>query len=394
MSKAPTPQHSEAERQSRSATKIDSLHIIGKDMYLIDQRNKLKNHSSGTMIQLRGKELFPQPVDFGSWWSIHHDEIPKEVMYGSVIDLLYDKPCGSCKRNKIPNYAFSIVCNICGSIIRASKYEKMSILKNHMKKHGAPNDDNLDTCGVYDIEFPQVMNYRVVQSLQILVHARENSCAKCVMCGCDYDSEIIDDSVIKIHVERCKRIIELRTRTKTMPTDLVKPHYMPPDKSMAYLPLDSSHRDTCYKSILNHVNRWRNCPLADALVEIKMCEYCAEPIVKCRICNVRILSKDLDRNILEIAFIHLTDNPKTKTCSRGLIDSMDNARNRGASAAEVNDIIKKITSKSNKYMIELISKLGCVICGGMFDGFSTALYKNHMKTHENDGTNAPFVRGF
>lgn len=367
------------------------------------KRDNLPKHNTAHMLSLRKNELFPQPVDFGSYYHLQNDVIPKEVLHGSVIDVIHNIPCQSCGRDNLTdNYKYVLVCNICGAIMRASRHEKASIFRNHLMTHGAPRDGNQDTCGVYDMVFSHAHNYKSMQTLQKLVHESKGCSARCVMCGGEYDSENVTDEIVKLHVERCKRIIELRTANKTMPNDLIGPKSMPPRDSPAYFPLrldvySASYRE-CYYRIFKEVNRYKRYPLTNALVEIKMCDHCAEPKIRCRICNVYVLSHHINRNILEIAFTHLSEDSTKKDCLSGLTDECWTARySYKVKESKRNSIIKlgeKITSKNDRYLIDLISKSGCVICGDAFDSPNIISYINHMKKHENDGATATMVSGF
>lgn len=362
------------------------------------KRDSLPVHNTAHMLSLRKNELFPQPVDFGSYYDFNNDAIPKEVLYGSVIDVIHGVPCQSCGRKEVTdNYKYTLVCNICGAVMRASRRERASTFREHLITHGAPNNSNQDTCGVYDMVLSPSTNYKLMQSLQKLVHTNDGCCARCVMCGCEYDSENVVDGVIKLHVERCKRIIELRTANRTMPNDLIGPKCMPPHGSPAYFPLrtdfySASYREYYYK-IFKEIRQHKNYPLTNALAEIKMCEHCAEPKIRCRICNVYVIAYSIQANITGMALIHLTDISEAKNCLSGIKNQFAEHSQSAEKMATRKKMIKKINTKDSKHLLELISNSGCIICGDVFDSPNMISFNNHMKKHENDGTTATLVSG-
>lgn len=347
-----------------------------------------KTYTKEHMISLRSKELFPPPVATSFYGGKY--TIPDKFKYGSTFDIIQSIACKKCNNDKIANaYYKMFICNICGAHIRYSVREKQYVILSHILNH--------------DTVHPIISrHYDSMKKINILVHTDPDGfCAKCVMCGDGYETKKVNDETIKRHIEKCRRILQLRADNMSLPADLI--NNFPPPNSPAYLSPNKSSRfySSHFKYCETAVNKYRR-PLPNALAEISLCDHCGSSKIRCRICNVYANSNGAAKCVKEIAYIHLL-NTNVTDCVNGIFDNKGRSKIvwfdvspqqlRGNKAYEnmlaLDDKLDSVPEKSKKYVVKLIAEKGCLICGDRFEYPSYDMFKHHLDTkHGNDGEHA------
>lgn len=356
------------------------------------------------LLSLRSKELFPVPtsiIRYGNIWGMDGvDEIPEMFTHGAIFDIMYrNNLCLSCG-NSNDNFKKMFVCNICGVRELFSRYDNLERIRSHLGTHCDSHPYSSDaTIGTFDVDI-RGENIARLQSIRKLVYCEECSngdrhhnnknkctnCVACVMCGLEYESECggIPDLEIKNHIEKCKRVLELRGKTKTLP-EQIKADGMPIDSSRsrrALIPLPGSKDWTKFHLPAQKIVKMYSSPAMKSLINVTICECCAQMYITCKICKFRFKSIRHESEVMAIIYNHLYKNkPETQQT----IDC-ESAIKYIRISYHPADVYKKLCDIYQDMRTKPVNKLeylfedGCFTCGDVFETLSDMALLDHIKT--------------
>jgi len=362
-------------------------------------------------LSLRQKELFPIPSSICNgghmWFNTGTNEIPKILSHGAIFDIIPDVSCLSCG-NLNDNFNRMFVCNICGVHELFSRFDNLNKIRNHLKTHCGEYIElsNQDINGAFDINI-EAENIPRLQSIRNLLHCGDcehamretgngsvrkctancTSCADCVMCGLEYENTRTGTSDLEIqnHINSCKRIIELRTATKTLPEQL-ESNGLPLDSSLAIRHISPAFKSDewrkFYAPVQKTVKMYSN-PAMKSLVDVTMCGFCLQLDIKCKICKVIVNTKHSNNfmTICSVIYVHLYKNKRIQDqhvtdCNSVTGDIYD------CSADTLRGIQKIYNDLKDKKMenLEYLFEDGCFICGCTFEVLSDKSMLDHLNS--------------